>query len=194
MFENSIAFTISTSREGHWRLAEFTDWAGFARATPYRNVHLMAQEKNILLPFCLVDGKTDPALIKEAMADIRSSPEIDICFMPIVMLTAETSEAFIASSIASGFDDVIALPCRTADFAQRIKHQMETQLNYFKTETYFGPDRRRGRAATHHPDRRGGAGYSYEKFVIRRNRRSGVKILSHEKFSPDDVDISAMMG
>lgn len=187
MFENSIAFTVSPSREGQWRLAEFTEQAGFARTAAYRNVHLLAQQRNVLLPFCLIEGTTPLDYIKETVVDIRSSPEIDVAFMPIVLMTDELSEAFISGCINVGFDDIIALPCRTADFAKRVKHQMETQLDYFKTASYFGPDRRRGKVNNNHPDRRGGAGYAFEKFVIRRNRRSGVKILSHEKFEPDDI-------
>lgn len=186
MFENSIAFTVSASREGNWRLAEFTDHAGFARTSTYRNVHLLTQQRGAFLPFCLIEGTTSIDYIKETITDIRSCAEIDVSFMPIVLLTAETNEAFISGCIASGFDDVIALPCQTAEFSQRIKTQMETQLEYFKTDTYFGPDRRRG-AQNNHPNRRGGAGFAFEKLTIRRNRRSGVKIVTHEKFAADDI-------
>lgn len=187
MFENSLAFTVSSSREGHWRLAEFTDQAGFARTTSYRNIHLLTQQRGVFLPFCLIEGTTSIDYIKETITDIRSCAEIDVSFMPIVLLTAETNEAFISSCIASGFDDIIALPCQTAEFTLRIKAQMETQLDYYKTDTYFGPDRRRGNVQTNHPNRRGGAGFAFEKLAIRRHRRSGVKILTHEKFAADDI-------
>lgn len=187
MFENSMAFTVSASREGHWRLAEFTEQAGFAKTTQYKNVHLLAQQRGISLPFCLVEATTSIDAIKEAVSDIRSCPEVDIGFMPIVLMTADTTESFISKCIVTGFDDILVLPFRTSEFARRVKLQMEVNLEYFKTETYFGPDRRRGNVQTNHPDRRGGVGFDFEKFTIRRGRRSGVKILSHEKFAADDI-------
>lgn len=187
MFENSVAYTVSPSREGHWRLAEFTEHAGFVRTTAYRNVPLLSQGRGALLPFCVVEGATPLEIIKETIKDIRECPEIDICYMPIVLLTDETNESFISGCISSGFDDILMLPCRTADFTLRVKRQMETQLDYFKTETYFGPDRRRGNVQVNHPDRRGGDGFDFEKIIIRRSRRSGVKIISHEKFAADDI-------
>lgn len=187
MFENSIAFTISPTREGHWRLNEFADRAGFSRIAPYKNIHLLAQQRGSLLPFCLIEGANELDYIRETITDIRTSPEVDICFMPVVLLTDETDRNFISGCIGAGFDDIIALPCRMIDFAARVKLQMENQLDYFKTSSYFGPDRRRGKANVNHPDRRGGRGFDYEKYVIRRNRRSGVKILSHQKFSASDI-------
>lgn len=187
MFENSITFTVSASREGHWRLAEFCQQAGFNKAIAFRNVHVLAQQQGTLLPFCLFDDSMPPKFIKETIVDIRSCAEIDTCFMPIFLLTLNASENFISQCISSGFDDILKLPCRTAEFAHRAKLQFDLPLAYFKTETYFGPDRRRGNAQVTNEQRQGGAGSDFEKYIIRRNRRTGVKIVSHEKFAADDV-------
>lgn len=192
MFENSIAFTVAPSLEGHWRLAEFTDQSGFARRIQYRNIHLLTQQRGMLLPFCLIEGTTALFEIKEILADIRSCSEVDVSFMPVVLLTSDTSEQFISGCIAAGFDDIIMSPCPTAEFVQRIKNQMDSQLDYFKTETYFGPDRRRGAQPINHPERRNGEGFDFEKFVIRRNRRAGIKIVEHMRHDADDI-MSAFM-
>lgn len=188
MFENSIAYTIAPSREGHWRLAELTEQSGFVRTAVYKNVHLLSQQRGALLPFGVVEGAMSLDMIKETLNDIRSFPEIDICYMPMVLVTDKTNMDFIGACINAGFDDILALPCRTTAFTRRIKCQMETQLLYYRTETYFGPDRRRGQVKANGMQRRaGGAGHNFEKITIRRSRRSGIKIISHEKFDADDI-------
>lgn len=187
MFDNSIACTISASSEGHWRLAEFCEGAGFKRITAYQNIHILSQQAGTLLPFCVIDDTTPVQKIKEAVLDIRSHIEIDVAFMPIMLLSGNTHETFVGQCIGLGFDDILKLPCRAAEFVHRAKKQYGHNYEYFKTDTYFGPDRRRSKATIDGPERRNASGFAFEKYLIRRQPRSGVKIISHEKFAADDI-------
>lgn len=187
IFKKSVALTVAPSREGHWRLAEYTSHAGFGRTVDYRNVHILSQQRGAFLPFCVIDGDAPVDLMKETIADLRASAEIDVAFMPIILMMRATSEVVVSNCITWGFDDVLAIPCTTVEFSRRIGNQMQRDLDYFRTDTYFGPDRRRSPAAANHPDRRGGEGFAFEKMTIRRHPLHGVKILSHEKFAADDI-------
>lgn len=74
---------------------------------------------------------------------IRSSPDSSNPFLPIIMLTGRTDEAFVAEARDAGMTEFASKPITAANLFSRINACILRPRQFVRKENYFGPDRRR---------------------------------------------------
>jgi CheY-like chemotaxis protein len=73
---------------------------------------------------------------------IRSHKEDSVRFLPILLLSAYTSEKVVATARDSGANGALVKPVSAETLAQRILYLIDSQRPFVKADHYFGPDRR----------------------------------------------------
>ena len=84
------------------------------------------------------------------------SPESTCRNLPIIMLTGHSEATRVAEARDAGVNEFLAKPLAPALLVQRLNAVIASERPFVKTETYYGPDRRR-RADPYYngPERRG---------------------------------------
>lgn len=178
---NAAAFVVGP-REGPGAvLFDLAQALGFASVLPYRSV-AEAQRHAEHTPVCffLFAEVSDVRRLAAPARAIRFSAGRRVRFSPLIYFSRSPSMETIRACIAMGFDDVITGPFRPARVAPRLMRQLDTELVYYETSTYFGPDRRRrDEERTGQPDRRGGG--HFRRLEIVRHISTGVNVLSDDQ-------------
>jgi CheY-like chemotaxis protein len=71
-------------------------------------------------------------------------------FLPIIMITGHTDRHHIMAARDAGVTEIMAKPITPASLFSRVAEIVERPRAFVRTETYFGPDRRR-RAVANYP-------------------------------------------
>ncbi|MGJ8528009.1 hypothetical protein [Maritalea sp.] len=100
----------------------------------------------------------------------------EIRFSPLFLMAREISQQELGQYLSVGFDDIVQSPCTLDTLRSRIKRQLNNVHNYYETEQYFGPDRRRNEQADHQHKARTGM-VPYRRYSIRRDVFKGVEIM-----------------
>ncbi|MCB1650497.1 MAG: response regulator [Alphaproteobacteria bacterium] len=74
---------------------------------------------------------------------IRSHDDDDIRFMPIILISAYTTEKVIITARDHGANETLVKPLSGQKLAKRVTSVINTPRPFIKTPTFFGPDRRR---------------------------------------------------
>lgn len=74
---------------------------------------------------------------------IRNDPEGANIYLPIIMITAYSERNRVIEAINAGVDEFLVKPVRAVDVANRVNAVIERRRPFVKSNTYFGPDRRR---------------------------------------------------
>ena len=74
---------------------------------------------------------------------IRNKEEEHISFMPIILLSAYTSRKVVEAARDNGANDAMVKPISAESLVSRIVHIINHNRPFVKTDTFFGPDRRR---------------------------------------------------
>lgn len=94
--------------------------------------------------FALVDvgllGENGLDFIKS----IRLDPSHPARRMPMIVVSGQNQLGVVAQARDAGADGFLAKPVSPAALAHRLKKALDQRRVYVETETYFGPDRRRG--------------------------------------------------
>lgn len=85
---------------------------------------------------------------------IRADKNSPNPYVPVIMITAYTEEYRVLEARDASVTEFLAKPVTAKGVYDRIKSVVEDTRNFVRTETYFGPDRRRGRRTYDGPDRR----------------------------------------
>ncbi len=87
---------------------------------------------------------------------VRNSGDSPNPYVPIIMLTGHTEYARVVEARSCGVNEFLAKPVSPANLYQRMISVIEHPRKFVRTNTYFGPDRRRERRNTFYdgPDRR----------------------------------------
>ena len=115
-----------------------------------------------------------------ALAEIRGQDDLNLRFSPAIAVVGECTEQDVLRFIELGFDDIVVLPEAPRILRRRFASQLNANITYFETPTYFGPDRRR---AVHDPTaatRRGHGPSEHTRYQIRRSPRDGIRVLRRE--------------
>lgn len=186
MFAHSTALLLTNDKNWYARMHTLVMQTGFkeARAFP-ENPAALAEFHRGPLPFIFVCSNLRPDDLRCAFLAVRSHADLSIRFMPIIMLTEQNDMPTIMKFINLGCDDVITMPRTALQMVDRLKQQVGRPRDYFQTDSYFGPDRRRfGTATTATDSTRGGGRHFFRHFTIQRDLRRGITILNTEVFSP----------
>lgn len=74
---------------------------------------------------------------------IRNHNDDSIRFLPIILVSAYTTEKVITAARDHGAHDALVKPVSGEKLAQRILSLIDNQRPFIQCDTYFGPDRRR---------------------------------------------------
>lgn len=74
---------------------------------------------------------------------VRTDPKSPNCYVPIIMLTGHTEAARVVEARDAGANMVLAKPISVKTFAERLTSLIDNPAPFVRTDTYFGPDRRR---------------------------------------------------
>jgi CheY-like chemotaxis protein len=86
---------------------------------------------------------------------IRSAPDSPNPYLPIVMLTGYTEVHRVEAARDAGITEFCAKPVTAAELFKKIATVVEHPRPFLRTNSYFGPDRRRKAADYRGEDRRG---------------------------------------
>jgi two-component system, chemotaxis family, chemotaxis protein CheY len=74
---------------------------------------------------------------------LRASPNDQIRLIPIIMITGHTEKHHIEAARDHGVNEILAKPITIAALMQRIEQIIYRPRPYVRTQSFFGPDRRR---------------------------------------------------
>ncbi len=91
----------------------------------------------------IIDWKMDGVDGIECVRRLRRDEDSPNRFLPIVMVTGYTEESFINKAMDAGAHDFLGKPISAKSLSSRIFSVLEEERAFVKTDTFFGPDRRR---------------------------------------------------
>lgn len=111
---------------------------GIEKIKQYNATETSANIDVIILDWLMPDGNGI-----EFLKWLRGHQRDSICFVPVIVCSAYTSETVVTQSRDLGANEVIVKPVSASKLAQRIKHVIEKPRPFIKAPSFFGPDRRR---------------------------------------------------
>lgn len=76
---------------------------------------------------------------------LRNSPDSPNPMIPVIMITGHATQRRIYEARDAGVNEFLAKPLTARGVVERISQVVDHARPYVRTETYFGPDRRRKR-------------------------------------------------
>ncbi len=103
---------------------------------------------------------------------IRTSDDSPNKFLPIIMMTGYSELSHVMYARDAGVTEYLIKPCSAKQLLSRIRAVVENPRSFVRTETYFGPDRRR-----------------HKKKKYEGKEKRGEVLTSQKKGEPDKLDI-----
>lgn len=186
MLEKTCAFVVSEDRRSGRFMFDICDEIGIGQSRQFADL-TAAEKQSTATPVCffLIPAGEDDAFITRRVREIRTSDERNTRFAPIILLTPAANEIKIQLALSLGFDEILAPPWTAGLLRARFQRQLSNAFDYFTTDSYFGPDRRRLEAQNieYYAGERRDSTFYFQRFSIQRNVMHGVEILTNEKFS-----------
>ena len=101
----------------------------------------MLREKKCDLVLCDLAMKPMDGL--EFSRDVRTGEDSPNPFVPIIMITGHTERHHVEAARDAGVTEFLAKPITAHSLFSRIAEIVERPRAFVRSETYFGPDRRR---------------------------------------------------
>ena len=76
---------------------------------------------------------------------LRNSPDSSNPMIPVVMITGHSTMVRVNEARNAGVNEFLTKPLTARGVLERLHHAIENQRPFIRSETYFGPDRRRRR-------------------------------------------------
>jgi two-component system chemotaxis response regulator CheY len=102
----------------------------------------------------IVDWLMEPVNGLEFVKRIRNASDSPNAYVPIIMLTAYSDIDRVLECRDAGITEFLAKPFTPLGLYNRLVSVIEDQRSYIRSETYFGPDRRRVNRPFPGPERR----------------------------------------
>ncbi len=191
MFSSSIALISTQDKNWFSHMRALMRQAGFKETRPFpKSPAILTQFRHGPLPFVFIDSGIAPADIKRSFAAVRAHADVNIRFLPIVVLTESRDANSILRFIELGCDDIVTMPLTAASLIERLKRQVGSPRDYFQTDTYFGPDRRQhdfSHSKTH--EDRGKGDHFFRHFSIQRHLQHGISIIDTAVHYPNSEQV-----
>ena len=91
----------------------------------------------------LVDFQMEPVDGIAFTRMVRTAPDTPNPYLPIIMLTGFSEEHRVGKARDAGVTEFLVKPVNAKELLARIQSVIYRQRQFIRTETYFGPDRRR---------------------------------------------------
>jgi CheY-like chemotaxis protein len=93
----------------------------------------------------IVDFQMSPTDGVEFTRLVRNDPESKNPYLPIIMMTGHSERSRVLEARDAGVTEFVAKPLTAKHVLDRMKAVILNPRAFIRTETYFGPDRRRRR-------------------------------------------------
>lgn len=128
---------------------------GVREITTVRECEDAVQIFNEMVPdIVILDFVMEPVDGAAIARSIRTSPTSANPFVPIIMLSAFASPARIGAARLAGVNEFLVKPVVPADLYKKLLTVIYQPRSFVRTQTYFGPDRRRHKKDEFHGDDR----------------------------------------
>lgn len=176
----SAAFVVGPEDGDGAALMQLSADVGFEAVAYYTGSRaVLAQMRRTPVCFFLVSSSVPKSQISEFVTEIRLHMDAKLRYSPLLYLSEDPSPRTISFCMQSGFDDIVAPPFTAPRLMDRLKGQLGKTKIYCRTDTYFGPDRRRLEKPDEKVSERRGTGGICEIMEVRRDLRAGINVLKH---------------
>jgi CheY-like chemotaxis protein len=100
---------------------------------------LQRWKADLIITDLILDGEDGLALAKR----IRMDPDSPNNTVPIVMMTGHAEMSRVAAAIDAGCNTFLAKPISPRSLAHHVSAALKDRRHFVRTNTFFGPDRRR---------------------------------------------------
>lgn len=107
-----------------------------------------------LFDIVLADLSMTPVDGVELIRGIRALPNSPNAMLPIIMLTSQATPSHIAAARDAGVTEILSKPLVVRQLLERLHAVVHHPRVFIRTDSYFGPDRRRRTAAGYAGPRR----------------------------------------
>jgi DNA-binding response OmpR family regulator len=135
--------------------------------------------------------KLDPTNGVELTREIRWSDKEALKFIPIIMVSANGEEGKVLQARDAGINEFIVKPYAAATVLSRMHAVIMKPRGYVKTETFFGPDRRRTTAFEYSGDERRSGDDSSHAVEKPKKRDAMSQEDINNLMNPDDIEAPA---
>lgn len=176
MFESCRAYVMAANLRDSLALETAAHHLGFGEVISGLGGSTQAGRPGTAITYFFLDYRMRDEELIDTITAIREERGSGLCYSPIVLFTADRAAETVVRYVRFGFDDVISLPARRDELAERLASQLHDEQLYIETKDYFGPDRRRlDRGA----ELRLGIS-PHTRLVFERDPRRGIKVLDRE--------------
>lgn len=177
MLEFCRAIIVAPTAFDGGALGEVAEQAGFGDVA---GIFGDAESNGLRYPvtYFLVHHRLADADCEDIVYAVRRIERRGLRYSPMIVMIADDPSAATGKYVRMGFDDVIALPASQIQLAERLETQLDSDITYFETADYLGPDRRRldPDSAFHRP-----SGVAiHTQLVIRRDPDTGNRVVSRQ--------------
>jgi CheY-like chemotaxis protein len=129
------------------RVGEVREAAGVTEA--------LAEMRSLPPDIVFVDWVLQPPLDGiEFVRSVRTAKDSPNPYVPIIMLTGHTQTRRVREARDAGVTEFLAKPVSAKSVAARLAHVINNPRPFVRSNTYFGPDRRRHFGSYDGPERR----------------------------------------
>jgi DNA-binding response OmpR family regulator len=176
MFESCRAYVMAANLRDSLALETAAHHLGFGEVISGYGGSNQAGRPGTAITYFFLDYRMRDEELIDTITAIREERGSKLCYSPIILFTADRAAETVVRYVRFGFDDVISLPARRDELAERLAGQLHDEQVYIETKDYFGPDRRRlDRGA----ELRLGIS-PHTRLVFERDPRRGIKVLDRE--------------
>lgn len=127
----------------------------------------LARLHHFAADFVIVDWKMDPMDGIAFSHHIRKSPDSSNPTLPIIMVTGYSEPALLAEARDAGVNEFLTKPISAKGLVGRITSVITTPRPFVRSDSYFGPDRRRRQLPFSGPEQRSQGDYQGPVLVKR---------------------------
>jgi DNA-binding NarL/FixJ family response regulator len=176
MFESCRAYVMAANLRDSLALETAAHHLGFGEVVCGLGRTAATGRSGAAITYFFLDYRMRDEELLDTIAAIRDERSSRLCYSPVILFTADRAAETVVRYVRFGFDDVISLPARRDELAERLADQLRGEQLYIETKDYFGPDRRRlDRGA----ELRVGIS-PHTRLVFERHPRRGIKVLDRE--------------
>jgi CheY-like chemotaxis protein len=101
---------------------------------------LRSHRADLVITDLAMGGKEDGILLAREIREAKNSASTTV---PIIMMTGHAEMSRVAAAIDSGVNTFLAKPISARSLAEHVSAALNDRRPFVRTETFFGPDRRR---------------------------------------------------
>lgn len=140
--------------------------------------------------YLFADG-VDDELISAVLQRIRNDKRENTSLQPVMVLASSMKEQRAVSFLNMGIDYSIISPISETVIANKIGMSVDKPFKFFRTQTYFGPDRRRATKTENAHHMRGTGVHEWQEISIIRCMNEGCYVRSMENKTTGGEQVAA---